>query len=85
MPAAKAVPLGANGWDQIMAGPAEPPSFCFQTRYACPVTGSMKGLGSMEPVGWQSRGLPESVNWALVGLRALAVATARQSNPVSPG
>jgi hypothetical protein len=38
----------------------------------------------MDPVGWQSRGPPEvSVNWTEVGEIEGAVATARQSYPLS--
>ena len=46
--------------------------------------GSTYGSGSMDPVGWHSIGaLATSLNCAFVGVREAAVATARQSYPVS--
>jgi hypothetical protein len=51
-----------------------------------PVAGSTKGLGSMAPprLDWQMSGpLELSVNAVPVGLREWAVATDRQSYPLS--
>ena len=46
--------------------------------------GSTYGSGSMDPVGWHSIGpLATSLNCTSVGEREAAVATARQSYPVS--
>ena len=46
--------------------------------------GSTYGSGSMDPVGWHSRGvLATSLNCASVGEMEDAVATARQSYPLS--
>jgi len=39
-PGAKPVPAAFNCCPQMYAGADEPPSFCFQTRYAVPVLGS---------------------------------------------
>ncbi len=49
VPAANPVPAAFNCCDQIKAGLAEDPSFCFHRRYATPVLGSTKGSGSIEP------------------------------------
>ena len=71
---------------QMPAGCDEPPSLDFQTSQGLPLAGSMKGLGSMAPpsADWQSNGPPElSVKAAPDGLMLAAVATDRQSNPVS--
>ena len=49
-----------------------------------PVLGSTKGCGSMDPVAWHSMGpLATSLNCTSVGEMDGAVATARQSKPVS--
>src|SRR5271170_5994094 len=83
-PGAKPVPAAFSCCDQIYAAAEEPPSFCFQTRYAVPVLGSTYGCGSMDPVAWHSMGaLDTSLNCTLVGEIDAAVATARQSKPVS--
>src|SRR5580700_12133187 len=83
-PGAKPVPAAFSCCDQMYAAAEEPPSFCFQTRYAVPVFGSTKGCGSIDPVAWQSRGaLDTSLNCTWIGEIDDAVATARQSKPVS--
>ena len=49
-----------------------------------PELGSTYGCGSIDPVGWHSTGLFDtSLNWTSVGEMDAAVATARQSKPVS--
>jgi len=80
------IPSALSCWDHSWAGWSEPPSFDFHTKKACPVVGSTNGLGSMAPprLGWHSNGPDESsVKVASVGESAPAVATERQSSPVS--
>ncbi len=85
-PARNPVPALLSSSVQMPAGCDEPPSLDFQTNQGLPLAGSMKGLGSMAPprADWHSSGpLELSVKAASVGLMPAAVATDRQSNPVS--
>ena len=86
VPARKPVPVLLSSSVQMRAGCAEPPSLDFHTNHGEWSAGSMNGLGSIAPPRalWHSKGpLELSVKAASVGLMPAAVATDRQSYPVS--